>query len=156
MMVSGTKMIRETSLVTNMEEKKTPKIRNREREAMRFRLPARLTSGRRTFSCLKPSSTHSIIRSVPRVRQSMFPTSSAEGGVMTIATAAASRDRVSIISFFRKPRTRFIIVTSSACLHDKPHIYTKSRAHCQALRDRQLQKCKLCKKVLDTLRNAGV
>ena len=100
-MVSGTKMISDTSLVTNMEEKNTPKTRKSDSEVIRFSRPARLTRGRRRFSCLKPSSTQSIISSVPSVCQSMSRTSCGEGGVMIRAMAAASRDRVSIISFFR-------------------------------------------------------
>ena len=106
-----------------MEEKKTPKTRNRDREAIRFRPPARLTRGRRRFSCLKPSRTHSIIRSVPRVRQSISRSSRGEGGVMTSAASAASRDSVSIISFFRKERIRFIM---AVCLPWFP-IAQKSR-----------------------------
>ena len=108
MMVSGTKMISDTSLVTNMEQKKTPKIRNREREVIRFRLDARPTRGRRTFSCLNPSRTHSIIRRVPRVCQSISSISCAEGGVMMRAIPAARRDNVSISSFFRKLNIFFI------------------------------------------------
>ena len=107
-MVSGTKMISDTSLVTNMEQKKTPKIRNRDREVIRFRLEASPTRGRRTFSCLNPSRTHSIIRSVPRVCQSISRISCAEGGVMISAIPAARRDSVSISSFFRKLRILFI------------------------------------------------
>ena len=106
--VSGTKMISETSLVTNMDVKKTPKTRKRVRVVMRCIREARRISGRKMFSFLNPSSTHSIIRSVPRVRQSISLSRRSEGGVMIMAAAAASSDRVSIISRLKKPSTFFI------------------------------------------------
>ena len=109
--VRGTKMISDTSLVTNMELKNTPKIRKRERLVIRFSPPASRTRGRRTFSCLKPSSTQSIIKRVPRVRQSMSFSSRAEGGVISRAIPAASSERVSISSFFKNPSSCFITVS---------------------------------------------
>ena len=102
--------MRDTSLVTNMEEKNTPKTRNRERTDIRFRLDARDTRGRKTFSRLNPSSTLSIMNSVPKVRQSMSARSRFVGGVMTSATAAASSDTASMGSFFRRDRTFFMTV----------------------------------------------
>ena len=107
-MVRGTKMMRDTSLVTNMEEKNTPNTRNRDRGAIRSIFALRDTKGRSRFSCLKPSSTVSIMKRVPRVRQSTARSREASGGVMKRETAAASRDTVSISSFFRKRRIGFI------------------------------------------------
>ena len=104
-MVTGTKMMRDTSLVTNIEEKNTPKMRNKLRVVIRLRSAARATRGRNTFSRLNPSSTHSIMRSVPSVRQSMSVSRCFVGGVMIRATAAASNDTVSMGSFFKNPRT---------------------------------------------------
>ena len=99
--VSGTKMISETSLVTNMDVKKTPKTRNSVSVVIRFIRAARRISGRKIFSFLKPSSTHSIISRVPSVRQSISRSSRSDGGVMIKATTAASSDSVSIISFLK-------------------------------------------------------
>jgi hypothetical protein len=95
-------------LVTNIEVKKTPKIRKSDRDVIRLSREATPASGRSTFSRLKPSSTQSIIRSVPRVRQSMSRSRAFVGGVMISAAAAASRESVSISSFFRKAVTCFM------------------------------------------------
>ena len=134
--VSGTKMIRETSLVTIMEVKKTPKTRNRVRVVIRFIRAARQIRGRKMFSFLNPSRTHSIISSVPSVRQSISPSSRAEGGVMIIAATAASKDRVNIISRFKNPKIFFINpLPSLSCpaLPDRPRRDRKRIYHQSAL-----------------------
>ena len=100
MIVSGTKMISDTSLVTNMELKNTPKIRKSESPAMDLKLAASLISGLKSFSCLKPSSTVSIIKRVPSVCQSIFWIRSGVGGVMNSDMRAAASDTSSIGSFF--------------------------------------------------------
>ena len=107
-MVSGTKIISETSLVTNMEVKNTPKIKNSESAVMRLSPEAKRTMGISTFSCLKPSSTQSIISRVPRVCQSMSRSSCVLGGVMNSAAIAAAADTVSMSSFLRNPVIVFI------------------------------------------------
>ena len=99
--VSGTKMISDTSFVTNIELKKTAKTRNRLRPAIEPIRPARRSSGLKMFSCLKPSSTVSIMNSVPSVRQSMSESSRFVGGVMHSAITAARTETVNIGSFFR-------------------------------------------------------
>ena len=100
-MVRGTNMIRDTSLVTNMDVKNTPKIRNRERVSMVEKRALSMIRGLKIFSCLKPSSTQSIMSSVPRVLQSTADKSAGEGGVIKSDITAASSDTVSIASFFR-------------------------------------------------------
>ena len=100
-MVIGTKTIRDTSFVTNMEEKKTPNTRKRDSPATVPIRPVSLSSGRKTFSCLNPSKTVSIMNSVPRVRQSIFSSSAADGGVMISEIRAASAATGSMGSFLR-------------------------------------------------------
>ena len=68
-------------------------------------LPASLSSGRKMFSFLKPSSTVSIINSVPSVRQSISDSSSHDGGVIISAATAAKTDTVSIGSLFKNDST---------------------------------------------------
>ena len=109
MMVSGTKMISDTSLVTNMDEKNTQQIRKNDSPLMVVKRPAKRMKGRKMFSCLKPSSTVSIMNSVPRVRQSMEEMSERSGGVMKNDITAARTARVSIISFFRKSMIFFTL-----------------------------------------------
>ena len=108
--VSGTNIISETSFVTNIDVKNTPNIRNSEILVIFLSFDASDTTGRRTFSCLKPSSTQSIISSVASVRQSMSLSSRLLGGVMNIAATAAAADIVSISSFFRNALTLFIFI----------------------------------------------
>ena len=97
-------MMSETSFVTNIDEKKTPKMRKSERDVMCLKCAARRTTGASTFSRLKPSSTVSIIRSVPSVRQSIDEMSRADGGVITSETMAASTESVSMGSLFKYSR----------------------------------------------------
>ena len=61
-------------------------------------------------SFLNPSSTHSIMSSVPRVRQSISWISFSVGGVMIMATIAAKTDIVSMGSFFRNSSAFFIFL----------------------------------------------
>ena len=95
-------MIRDTSFVTNIDVKKTPKIRKSERAVIVFSFEASPTTGLKTFSFLKPSKTQSIISSIPRVCQSIFDMSSLSGGVINKEMTAASTASVSISSFLRK------------------------------------------------------
>ena len=112
MMVSGTKMISETSLVTNMDEKKTENTRKSESAAMERMPPASRSSGRKIFSLLKPSSTVSIMKRVARVCQSMSESSRAEGGVINSDATAAAAERSSIGSL----RTSAAALAGRRCL----------------------------------------
>ena len=94
-------MIKLTSFVTNIDEKNTPNTRNRDRPAIVRIRPVRRSSGRNTFSCLNPSRTVSIIKSVPSVRQSIAFSRAFDGGVMSRETSAASTATGSIGSFLR-------------------------------------------------------
>ena len=107
-MVRGTKMMRDTSLVTNMLEKNTPNTRKKLSPNMVENFSVSRRTGRNRFSCLKPSSTLSSINRVARVFQSMAFTRSALGGVITSDTSAAATLTTSIASFFRKEMTVFI------------------------------------------------
>ena len=106
--VKGTKIIKETSLVTNMEEKNTPKIKNRDRIIMLEKWDVSRMIGRKIFSCLNPSRTISIIKSVPRVCQSIREKMSLLGGVIRKDNSAARTESQSIGSFFKKVKTFFI------------------------------------------------
>ena len=108
--VSGTKMISETSLVTNMDVKKTPKTRKRDSPVMLLKRVLNLIMGLKMFSFLKPSRTVSIMNRVPKVRQSMFRTSAMLGFVISIDTRAAIIASVSIISFLKNCRIFFMPV----------------------------------------------
>jgi len=99
--VSGTNMISETSFVTSMEVKNTPKIRNADSPAMLLKPEASFISGLNIFSFLKPSRTQSIINSVPSVLQSISLRRVFDGGVMIRETAAAITAATSIGSFFK-------------------------------------------------------
>ena len=107
-MVRGTNIISDTSLVTNIDVKKTPKTRKRERVTMVVSPEPSLRSGLNRFSCLKPSSTVSIMKSIPRVCQSIAVSSSFVGGVMSSDISAASSDTGSIGSFFMSCNNFFI------------------------------------------------
>ena len=95
----GTNTISETSLVTNMDVKNTPNTRNSDSPAMVPMRPVRRSTGRNTFSCLNPSSTVSIMNSVPSVRQSMAESRAFDGGVISRESAAASSATGSMGSF---------------------------------------------------------
>ena len=103
-------MIRDTSLVTNMDVKNTPNTKKSESAVICFKRDARPTTGFSTFSFLNPSSTHSIISSVPKVRQSISSISFSVGGVITMAMIAAKTDTVSMGSFFRNSSAFFIFL----------------------------------------------
>ena len=106
-MVSGTKMISDTSLVTNIDVKNTPKTRNSDRPTMVCIRRVSWISGRKMFSCLNPSSTVSIIKSVASVRQSMSDHSRTLGGVMNSAMTAAASDTNSMASLLTSPSNPF-------------------------------------------------
>ena len=106
--VSGTKIIKDTSFVTNIDVKKTPKIKNSESVAIVLNFLLKLITGSKIFSCLKPSRTHNIIKRVPSVCQSISFISAFVGGVINKETTAASTATVSIISFFKNSNTFFI------------------------------------------------
>ena len=101
-------MMSETSLVTNIDVKNTPKTRNSESAVIFPRRAANAAIGRSTFSRLKPSSTHSIIKSVPSVRQSISRRRLGVSGVMISEAAAASRESASIFSRIRKENSFFM------------------------------------------------
>ena len=111
-MVSGTKMMSDTSLVTNMEEKNTPKTRNSDKPAMVLILRVRRMTGRKMFSRLKPSSTVSIMKSVASVFQSISVSRRALGGVIISAATAAVRETSSMTSFLAISRARFMTIRS--------------------------------------------
>ena len=101
-------MMRETSLVTNMEEKNTENTRNRESPAMEPILLVSRIRGRKIFSFLKPSNTVSIMKSMARVCQSISAKSVGLGGVISRETSAASRETESIRSFLNSSTIFFI------------------------------------------------
>ena len=109
-------MMRETSLVTNMEEKNTENTRNRESPTMEPILPVSRIRGRKIFSFLKPSSTVSIMKSMARVCQSISARSVGLGGVISRETSAASRETDSIRSFLNSSAIFFIQATSQGIL----------------------------------------
>ena len=111
--VSGTKIINDTSFVTNIEEKNTPKIKKSDKTAMLENFDVRRMIGRKMFSCLNPSSTINIIKSVPSVCQSMREKMSLLGGVIRNESSAARTESHSIGSFFKKVRIFFIKSTSA-------------------------------------------
>ena len=94
-------MISDTSFVTNIEEKNTAKTRKKESPVIVDILPANLTTGVNMFSFLNPSRTRSIMKRVPKVRQSMSESKAFVGGVIKRAAAAAITDTVSMSSFFK-------------------------------------------------------
>ena len=100
MMVRGTKIIKETSFVTNIEVKNTPKIKNSESAVIVLKPAPSRMSGRKMFSFLKPSSTVSIIKSVPSVCQSIDFNNAAEGGVIKSDITAAITATKGMGSFF--------------------------------------------------------
>ena len=99
--VSGTKLISETSFVTNMDVKKTEKTKNSERFFIFERRLVLRSKGAKMFSCLKPSRTERSMNKVARVRQSMFFKRSESGGVIKSDAIAASRETLSISSFLK-------------------------------------------------------
>ena len=111
-MVRGTKMISETSLVTNMEEKNTPKIRKKDIPTIEVSFWESLMSGQKMFSFLNPSNTVSIIKSVTSVCQSMLPIRVISGFVISSESAAANSDTASIGSRFNNASS-FLITDPS-------------------------------------------
>ena len=91
-----------------IDVKNTPKIRNKESVVMLLNFLLKLMTGSKMFSCLKPSSTQSIIKRVPSVCQSISFMSALVGGVINKETTAAKTATVSIISFFKKFNTFFM------------------------------------------------
>ena len=106
--VSGTKMMSDTSLVTNIEVKNTPNMRKSERLAIVENPELSLRRGRNRSSCLKPSRTVSIMKSIPRVCQSMAKIRFLDGGVMKSDMTAARSDTGSIGSFLISNSNFFI------------------------------------------------
>ena len=102
--VSGTKMMRETSFVTNIEEKKTEKTKKIVRPRIVFKWPVRCKRGRKIFSFLKPSRTESSIKRVARVCQFISYKSFADGGVIKREAIAAKSETESISSFLKRAR----------------------------------------------------
>ena len=69
--VSGTKIISETSFVTNIDEKNTQKTKKIVRFFIVERFLVLFMSGAKIFSLLKPSRTERSMKRVARVRQLM-------------------------------------------------------------------------------------
>ena len=100
----------DTSFVTNIEEKNTPKITKNEIPAIEVIFSANLRSGLKIFSFLNPSNTVNIIKSVTRVCQSIFLSNSVLGFVINSEITATKTEIVNIISFFKYSTTFFITV----------------------------------------------
>ena len=111
--VRGTKIIRDTSFVTNIEVKNTPKMKNKESVAIVLKFELNLIRGLKRLSCLKPSKTVSIMKRVPRVCQSMFLSNPLSGGVIIKETKAAINETRSIGSFFIVSAIFFIMTIIS-------------------------------------------
>ncbi len=101
MIVSGTKIISETSFVTNIEERKTEYTKKQVKNFIELKREVFCKSGEKIFSFLKPSKTESSIKSVARVFQSIWCKSSLLGGVIKSETIAAISETESIISFLK-------------------------------------------------------
>ena len=101
--VSGTKIISETSFVTNIDERKTEKTRKQEIEKIELSLLVCLKTGLKISSLLKPSRTVKSIKSVARVFQSMSRRIAFDGGVIKNDTITTASETESMISFFRRP-----------------------------------------------------
>lgn len=104
--VSGTKIIRDTSFVTNIDEKNTQNTKKMVRVLIRERFLVFLRSGAKMFSLLNPSRTVRSMKSVASVRQLMSCRSSIEGGVIKSEIAAARSDAESMISFLKRAFTQ--------------------------------------------------
>ena len=102
MIVRGTKIISETSFVTNIEVRNTAKTKKAVRPFMDLRRLVRFKSGLKIFSFLKPSRTVKSIKSVQRVFQSIEERRSFEGGVIKSEIRAASRETDIIMSFLKR------------------------------------------------------
>ena len=83
-------------------------MRKSDNDAMALNLLLSLSNGWNRSSCLKPSSMVSIMKSIPRVCQSMAFTRSAEGGVIKSEIRAASSETGSMGSFFMSSNIFFI------------------------------------------------
>ena len=99
--VSGTKIMSETSFVTNIDEKKTQKTKKKVSARIDEMFFVFRRIGSKIFSLLKPSSTESSIKSVASVRQLMSEKSAREGGVIKSETAAATSETESMMSFLK-------------------------------------------------------
>jgi len=100
--VSGTKIMRDTSFVTNIELKKTPKTKKIVRNLIDDNFRAFLKTGSKISSLLKPSRTVRSIKRVASVLQFMSDKSSFEGGVIKSEIRAARRATESIMSFLKR------------------------------------------------------
>ena len=110
MIVRGTKIIRETSFVTNIEVKNTAKTKKKVRPFMDLRRLVRFKRGLKIFSFLKPSRTVKSIKRVQRVFQSIEERRSFEGGVIKSEIRAARSETESIMSFLNRALVLFIRV----------------------------------------------
>ena len=105
--VSGTNMMSDTSFVTNIEVKNTPNTKNSPSPTADFILPARRIIGLKIFSFLNPSSTVSIKKSVPRVRQSISPSRLTLGRTTHTTMRAATTATHTIASRFTVSKKSF-------------------------------------------------
>ena len=99
--VNGTNMIRETSLVTNMDVKNTLKTKKNVSAIIEPSLLVFRRSGENMFSFLKPSSVLRSMKSVARVFQSIDERRFFDGGVMNNDAIAAMRATESMSSFLK-------------------------------------------------------
>ena len=110
MIVRGTKIISETSFVTNIEVRNTAKTKKKVRPFMDLRRLVRFKSGLKIFSFLKPSRTVKSIKRVHKVFQSIEESRSFEGGVIKREITAARSETESIMSFLNRALVLFIRV----------------------------------------------
>ena len=101
MIVKGTKIISETSFVTNIEEKNTQKTKKKERLVIPPIFSVIFNRGLKICSFLNPSRTVNNMKRVARVLQSISYRSFNCGGVMKREMTAAKSDTESIISFLK-------------------------------------------------------
>ena len=102
MMVRGTKVTRDTSLVMNGARKNTVPTRKKDRAFTELKRSVRRKKGRNIFSFLKPSSTKRSMNRVKSVCQSRERNLSPVGGEIIRETRAARKDTVKTICFLQK------------------------------------------------------
>ena len=110
MIVIGTKIIKETSFVTNIDEKNTLKTKKKVRPVIPPILLVIFNRGSKICSFLKPSKTLNNINKVARVFQSISCRSFNCGGVIKSETIAAKSDTESMISFLKMKAILLIIL----------------------------------------------
>ena len=110
MIVIGTKIIKETSFVTNIDEKNTLKTKKKVRPVIPPIFLVIFNKGSKICSFLKPSKTVNNMNRVAKVLQSIVLKSSFCGGVIKSETTAAKSDTESMISFLKMKAILLIIL----------------------------------------------